>query len=439
VNLRRIPLFRAEAVLFSNHEIDAGATMAFSTEHSICGSSGTTRYGLRALALGSCALAGVGLAEPAQAQNFGAIGGAVLGHAIGAAIGAQGYRRAPQRRQTAAPTRSRGKGDAAAGGQERAPKSDEKILASLGVPSKTQTAILKDIVPATTLAAVGSNEDRNQLGRASNNDSDRDYISITNRLIGRFKGAEESQRASGLGDITQHAILQAVDDAYKATGIEKFTTFVGEDWTQDRLRVTILRRVDSEVGSLLNGTNKGRVSMQDLRGVIDRSAQAVFQRIFETSELLAANRSSALFVQLLYQNHDTPTAADVEKVRQVREGAERMLMRAAVKVSGEFDKAMRADSSSYALGYRKERIIFDCLSDSIAKVTSAIQGVAEPAEVEKRIGQIAGTECRDWVTRQFLSADRKLIAQQPFPLRVVWSKDGPIDNPSMYSRSGGSL
>jgi len=108
-----------------------------------------------------------------------------------------------------------------------------------------------------------------------------------------------------------------VDDAYKRSHLDRFASFVGENWTLERLRVKILERVDGEIKPLQNGTNKGRVSMEDLRGVIDRSADIIYQRLFESSELLAANRSSTLFVQSLYQAHGDMV------VGEVRESVER--------------------------------------------------------------------------------------------------------------------
>jgi hypothetical protein len=184
---------------------------------------------------------------------------------------------------------------------------------------------------------------------------------------------------------------------------------------------------------MLHGTNKGRVSMDDLRGVISKSAEIIYQRLFETSELLAANRSSNLFIQLLYQTQGNAVFGEV------REGAERMLMRATGKVTGRFDNVLRRDPRAYALNYRKQRIVFDCLSENIVKVTSAVQGLATVAEIDARIGKMAEQECKTWLSAQFLTADEKLKAQDPVPLRVIWSANGPIDDASMYAPQSGVL
>jgi len=363
--------------------------------------------------------------EPVFAQNFGGIAGALIGGALGG--GGRGYRGPSGRRSSHSSDRSSSSDDT--------PSSDTKtkVYASLAAPpSSRQTAILKSIVPAAALSVVGSLDDRDQVGEAKLKDAERDYTAWISEIIDKLKTEEGKQRASGEGDISEHAISQAVDDAYKHSHLDRFASFVGENWTLERLRVKILERVDGEIKPLQNGTNKGRVSMDDLRGVIDRSADIIYQRLFESSELLAANRSSTLFVQSLYQTHGDLV------VGEVRESVERMLMRRASNVAGDFNTLIQRDPRAYALSYRKERIVFDCLSENIVKVSSSVQGIATPAEIDKRIGDFAANECKDWLRHQFVSDDKKLPDQQPVPLRTVWTKTGPLDDPSMYSRPAGA-
>jgi hypothetical protein len=364
--------------------------------------------------------------QPVYAQ-FGGIAGAL----IGGAIGGGGYYGGRGRRGSRSGDQSSSKSD-----DNNTPSSDTKtrVYAALAAPpSSKQTAILKSIVPAAMLSTVGSMDDRDQVGEAKLKDAERDYTVWISDIIDKLKTEEGKQRASGEGDISEHAISQAVDDAYKHSHLDRFASFVGENWTLERLRVKILERVDSEIKPLQNGTNKGRVSMDDLRGVIDRSADIIYQRLFESSELLAANRSSTLFVQSLYQAHGDMV------VGEVRESVERMLMRRAGNVGGEFNPLIQRDPRAYALSYRKERIVFDCLSENIVKVSSSVQGVATPAEIDKRIGDFAANECKEWLRHQFVTDDKKLSDQQPVPLRTVWTKTGPLDDPSMYSRPAGAL
>jgi hypothetical protein len=389
---------------------------------------GLPKMSFKAIALGTALLSLSTFYEPQPAMaQFGGIAGALIG---GLGGGGRGYYGPSGRRGSRSSDRS------SHSDSDNTPSSDTKtrVYASLAVPpSSKQTAILKSLVPASTLGAVGSMDDRDQVGEAKLKDSERDYTVWISDIIQKLKTEEGKQRASGEGDISEHAISQAVDDAYKHSHLDRFASFVGENWTLERLRVKILERVDSEIKPLQNGTNKGRVSMEDLRGVIDRSADIIYQRLFESSELLAANRSSTLFVQSLYQAHGDMV------VGEVRESVERMLMRRASNVGGEFNAMIQRDPRAYALNYRKERIVFDCLSENIVKVSSSVQGVATPAEIDKRIGDFAANECKDWLRHQFVSDDKKLPDQQPVPLRTVWTKTGPLDDPSMYSRPGGAL
>jgi hypothetical protein len=388
------------------------------------------KMSLKATALGAALLSLTLLYEPTPVYaQFGGIAGAVMG-----GMGGRGYYRGGYSGRRGGRSSERSNSDDSSS-SNNTPSSDTKarVYASLAAPtSAKQTAILKSIVPASALGAVGSLDDRDQVGEAKFKDAERDYTVWISDIIGKLKTEEGKQRASGEGDISEHAISQAVDDSYKRSHLDRFASFVGENWTQERLRVKILERVDSEIKSLQNGTNKGRVSMEDLRSVIDRSADIIYQRLFESSELLAANRSSTLFVQSLYQTHGDMV------VGEVRESVERMLMRRAANVGGDFNSLIQRDARAYALGYRKERIVFDCLSENIVKVSSSVQGIATPAEIDKRIGDFAANECKEWLRHQFVSDDKKLPDQQPVPLRTVWTKTGPLDDPSMYSRPAGA-
>jgi hypothetical protein len=376
------------------------------------------------------------LADSAPAQAGFRLGGFLGGVAAGAIIGGMLHGRRPHAAHVARePRRHGGASTAGADHNDAAPDKHDstEALASLGVPQRTQTAVLKALTPAESLNTVGSTDDKQQVGATASRDDERDYTKRIVALIDKFKKTEKAESATGEGDITEHAILQAVDDAYKRADLERFSTFVGEDWTQERLRVLILERVDEMSDSMLRGTNKGRVSMDDIRDATNSSAEAIYNRLFELSELLAENRSSALFVQLLYQSHgDAALGA-------VRENIERSLARASAHVSGDFDTLIRRDPRAYALNYRKQRIIFDCLSENIVKVTSAVQGIASIDEIDRRIGDLANTECKAWVNSQFLTGDKKLQPQQPVPLRAVWTKTGPADDPSMYSRPSSAL
>jgi len=83
----------------------------------------------------------------------------------------------------------------------------------------------------------------------------------------------------------------------------------------------VLRLVYADLDSLFKGNSRGNASMQDLNDLIQHAAQATYRRLFELSELMAANRGSALFVQRLYQTHGSH-ASD-----QLREDATDLIAR----------------------------------------------------------------------------------------------------------------
>jgi hypothetical protein len=116
-----------------------------------------------------------------------------------------------------------------------------------------------------------------------------------------------------------------------------------------------------------------------------------------------------------------------------------MLMKSSGVVAGSFDSLTRRDDNAFALRYRLQRIVFDCLSDNMAKISAAEGGMATREEIGQRVSELSSKECSAWVTSQFVGDGGKLKPQQPMPLRAVWSASGPKDDPSMYGRASGIL
>jgi hypothetical protein len=308
-------------------------------------------------------------------------------------------------------------------------------LASLAPPSsRDQTAVLKSISPSETLVEVGTSDDAQLTGKTDTSEADRDYTSKVEALITKIQEAQDSNRSNKEGDVTEHAILEALTDAIIRAKLPKFETFLGEEWSPERLRVMILERVTNQIGELFEGTNRGAVSMSDLDRMINKAAVEVYAELFETSELLAANRGSTLFVQRLYQIH-----GDLVK-DNVREDTEQLLLQASRLGAASLDPLFRRDDlDGYALHYRAQRIIYDCLSYNVDAITASNSGMASTAEIEKRLNDVVKQQCSKWVANQMLTPDGKgLKPQDPVPLRVIWSTDGPKDDPSMYGHASDS-
>ena len=269
--------------------------------------------------------------QPVAYAGNGFLGGFVGGVVGGVVGGAIGRMMVEPRYHYGPSYRSEGRGSSrsrnASGGAPQAPPSpanSSRALASLAPPTTQQAqALLKSVTPSQSLGTVGASDDLNQIGKDDNAEAGRDYTSRIDDLIKRIQIAQNTQHSTKEGDVTEHAILEALESSIREANLTKFETFLGENWSPERLRVMILDRVQNEIGGLFDGTNRGAVTMNDLDLMIKKAAKNVYTRLFETSELLAANRSSTLFVERLYQTHGDLVNGEV------RESSEQLLADAA--------------------------------------------------------------------------------------------------------------
>ena len=386
------------------------------------------------------AAAFVGRPEPAQAQFGISIGGLPFGINLHGYRGYRGgYRGGRRGRSSRGDTEQTSRGD-------DPPRSGkpEKVVASQGAPTSTQQMdVLKTQIASSAVASdVGSTKDLNEVGQQSvaQKDRNRDYTLRITEIITAFKREESKGRNEARkeargetreltsGDVTAHAIEQSLDRAVKNAKLDTFERFVNEAWTSERLRVAILERVQNELSPLFEGNNRGKAPMEALDSLIQRAGESVYRRIFETSELLAANRSSSQFMQRLYQTHGALVDSEL------RESADAMLYKASLSAVARYETAMRRDANGYALRYRAQRIVFDCLSENTEKLTSSERKRATLGEIEYRIANASTSICASWLEDQFGSEKGDLKPQKPMPIRVIWSAEGPKDDPSMYGR-----
>jgi hypothetical protein len=386
------------------------------------------------------AIACFAIPEPAQAGRLGSFGAAVIGGAVaGAIIGGMargGVRRprAERPRHVDRPRRGRKEVVEESAKEPRKGRDTETVLASLGAPaSDEQTAVFKSINASGVVGTVGSTKDLTEVGTTLVNDEDRDYTKKIKELIAKVKDAQRREKDSSAGDITEHAIEQALEKAFKKAKLQIFESFLGENWSAERLRVMILNRVVVEIDRLFVGNNRGNPPMEEVEGLIQKSAEAIYRRIFETSELLAANRGSTLFIQRLYQTHGGLVD---DQLREVTDG---MITKASTAAVAKYEALLRRDENGFALRYRAQRIIFDCLSETVEQISSSDKGIAPVGEIERNIMNTSTTVCSAWLDHQFGGQTDELKAQKPMPLRVVWSATGPKEDPSMYGRGSSSF
>jgi hypothetical protein len=381
-----------------------------------------------------CGAALVGVAcvatpVPAAAQFGISIGGIPVGVFHGG-----GYRsRWSHRRHRGRGPREEAREDSR-GGDEVRPGKPDKVVASEGAPSSAeQTKALRRIASIATVS-VSSAKDINEVGQQSlSNDKARDYTLRIRDIIERFKGEQTRSRDATPGDVTALGIEQSLEKAVKNAKLDVFERFVNERWTAERLRTMILDRVYADLGSLFDGNNRGNAPMEALDTLIQRASESVFRRIFETSELLAANKSSALFMQRLYQTHGALVDGEL------RETADRMITRASMGAISHYENALARDVNSYALRYRAQRIVFDCLSENVEKITSSETGILTNKSIAKKIAETSEKVCGAWLKKQFLSENGDLNPQRPMPVRAIWAKDGPKDDSSMYGRGSSTF
>ena len=369
----------------------------------------------------------------AQLGQFGGIAGALMGH-----LGAPHF------------NGSRGCGSRCRGNQSRDDNSNtdnssrssdrtRNATTLAAPPSNVENALLRTVAQLNPdeVGASSENDGTNKslsssLGKAALKETERDWTEAVQKIINRFT-ANQDKRVTSPGDVTEHAIEQSLDSAIKNAKLDTFESFLGENWTVDRLRLMVLDRVSDELDSLFKGNTRGYAPMQEVDNLIQHSAQAIYRRIFELSELLAANRSSALFVQRLYQTHGAHAKEGL------REDVNDMIMQAANAAMSKYEAAFRQNDNGYALRYRGKRIVFDCLSDNVDKISSSETDIAEKGEIAQRVNGTSTTECATWLQNQFGTDIHAIKPQKPVPLRVVWSGAGPRDDPSMYGQTTNEL
>ena len=292
-----------------------------------------------------------------------------------------------------------------------------------------QQATLRSVTLSHSLRSAGASGDADQIGEDEKAEANRDYTSRVDDLIARIKQAHSAQHSTMKLDVTEHAILESLETSIREANLVKFETFLDENWSAERLRIMILDRVQNEIGTLFEGANRDDTTMNNIDQIIRKAADNVYARLFEMSELLAANRSSALFVQRLYQTHGD--FLDDE----VRKSADQSLSDASASGVAPLEPLLQGNPNSFALRYRAERIIYDCLSDNVEAISSIDSGVATWREIIKGVADVTQQQCSKWLSAQLIGADGKIKSQDPMPQRAVWSAQGPMDDPSMYERA----
>jgi hypothetical protein len=300
--------------------------------------------------------------------------------------------------------------------------------------------VFKGIVVSKGLGAVGVEEPIDTSKHDLVREGQRDYTGAIKNLLGMIDNAAKSNSRQGdsslsQGDVTQHSIDRSVSRAYEAAGLSGFEQFLGEQWTNERLRVAILDRASAEVPGLLVGNNFSRVDMEPVDDIIARASRSIYKRTLETSELISVNQATARYTRALFELHGPAANSDL------RAGVEDMLLTASKTVFADYEERFVRSEYGVMMRYRAERILVDCLSANIEEITTVNGHATTKDEMINKVTELSRGECRNWVVNAIgdpKQSDPKTDEQvlKPLPERAVWVAPGvPKTDASMFGRA----
>lgn len=363
----------------------------------------------------------------------GIIGGAIVGGAIRQPRSGGHPRHEPESDRT---RDSDGNNDNSASSRDTA--------RSVALVRGSADVVFKGIVVSKSLGAVGVEETIDPTKQDFGRDNQRDYNGAIKFLLSLIDNAAKSRSRQGnstlsQGDVTQHAIDRSVTHAYEDANLSTFEQFVGEQWTNERLRVAILERASAEVPGLLVGNNFNRVEMAPIDEMIQRAGRAIYARTLETSELIALNQATARFTRALFELRGPSVNNDL------RSGVEGMLLAASKAAFADYAERFIRSEFGVVMRYRAERILNDCLTANLDEISGSGKQEATHQQMEQKVQELSRGECRNWVINAIgdpkqmdAKADLKLL--KPLPERAVWVAPGVAKtDASMFGRVSNNL
>jgi hypothetical protein len=329
------------------------------------------------------------------------------------------------------------------GGEENTTEQPAKDNApKINLSRGTTDVVFKSIVVSKGLGAVGVEE---TIDTSKQHDlvreSQRDYVGAIENLLAMIDRAAKQNNRQGAsllsqGDVTQHAIDRSVARAYEVAGLTTFEQFVGEQWTNERLRVAILNRATAEVPELLAGNNFSKVDMNQIDDIIARAGRSIYRRTLETSELIALNQGTARYSRAMYELRGPSANSDL------RAGVEDMLLTASKTALADYQERFVRTEAGVMMHYRAERVLIDCLTANIDGITASTGSGKD--QMNEKVTALSRGECRKWVVnaigepKQYdAKADEQYL--KPLPIRAVWAAPGEAKtDASMFGRATGT-
>jgi hypothetical protein len=327
---------------------------------------------------------------------------------------------------------------------DRDTSSKDNSSHSVALVRGSADVVFKGIVVSKSLGAVGVEDAIDPTKQDFGREGQRDYNGAIKDLLKAIDATAQSHSRDGdsvlsQGDVTQHAIDRSVTHAYEDANLSTFEQFVGEQWTNERLRVAILERTTAEVPGLLVGNNFNKVEMAPIDEIIQRSGRSIYARTLETSELIALNQATARFTRALFELRGPSVNNDL------RSGVEGMLLGASKASFSDYAERFIRSEFGVVMRYRAERILDDCLTANLDEITSSGKQAATRDQMNKKVQELSRGECRNWVknaigdpTQIDPKEDMKLL--KPVPERAVWVAPGvPKTDASMFGRVTNNL
>ena len=303
----------------------------------------------------------------------------------------------------------------------------------------TTNAVFKGIIVSKGLSSVGVEDSIDTARQDMDREKARDYSSAIEQILATIRDAMASTARNGIatlsqGDVTKHALDQAVTQTYQDARLATFEQFLGEQWTNERLRVAIVMLANTKMPELLDGNNFKRVEMKTLSEIIDKAGRDVYKRTLEMSELIAMNQATGRFMRVMFETHGSVQTDDQSVVM------EDILHAGSTEAFKDYVERFQRSDLGVVMRYRAERVLMDCLTANVDKLVEGDSKKLSKQTAIAKIKELANGECRNWIVKAIgepkpgtAQEDEKIL--QPLPVRAVWVDGEAKTDASMFGRA----
>ena len=179
-----------------------------------------------------------------------------------------------------------------------------------------------------------------------------------------------------INQVTKGQISAAVDSVYDKQHLGDYDKFAGELWTRDRLKVRVLNVAETDLAPYFDGVGARGPSMDDINGLLDRSARFVYAEALELGEIIGVSHSFDRFIVTIYeQSSDNPgslwtTGADGQYERLVSTVIDNVPRQKFVASDSTQIKDSLGLEKQFQFRFRARRAIYDCLSQNYSALAS---------------------------------------------------------------------